>query len=161
MDTPTRAAVRFLNLDEQLFPDASPEKARALSESIAATATRQQLGAAAAESQRRRLTNGDLGGLMLRIAPIGARTRNCTDDACTVDVFFLRLWSFPGKGALDDYATVEIHLIREQGEWRLVRSSVIDGPYPVGRYSARATSAIEATSFEMVLAGFTDTEVTP
>lgn len=34
-ETPTHAALRFLDLDEELFPPVKPEKARALTESIA------------------------------------------------------------------------------------------------------------------------------
>lgn len=160
-ESPTHAALRFLNLDEQLFPATSPENARALTESIAASTERERLGTQAADHQRQVLAKGDLAGLRLRIAPIVARTRDCTATACTVDVYFLRLWSFPGQGALDDYATAEIHVIVEGNEWRLQRSSVIDGPYPAGRYSSRPTSAIAAKSFESALVGFSDTEVTP
>ena len=153
--------MRFLNLDEQLFPSTSPENARALTESIAASAERGRLGAQAADHQRQILAKGDLGGLKLRIAPIVSRTRDCSEVLCTVDVYFLRLWSFPGQGALDDYATAEIHVVLEDNEWRLQRSSVIDGPYPAGRYSSRPTSVIAAKSFESALVGFTDVEVTP
>lgn len=158
-ESPTHAALRFLNLDEQLFPSTSPENARALTESIAASAERGRLGAQAADHQRQILAKGDLGGLKLRIAPIVSRTRDCSEVLCTVDVYFLRLWSFPGQGALDDYATAEIHVVLEDNEWRLQRSSVIDGPYPAGRYTSRPTSAIAAKSFENALVGFTDIEV--
>jgi hypothetical protein len=158
-ETPTRAALRFLNLDEQLFPATSPEKARALTESIASASERSRLGDLAEDQQRQILAKGDLAGVRLRIAPIVARTGQCDDTACTVDVYFLRLWSFPGKGALDDYATAEIVIVFEKNEWRLQESSVIDGPYPAGRFSARPVSAMTAGAFETTLEGFTDTEV--
>ena len=87
-------------------------------------------------------------------APASATTRRCT-----VDVYFLRLWSFPGQGALDDYGTAEIHLVREDNQWRLDDSSVIDGPYPAGRYSARPNLAVNASAFESTLAGFSDSEI--
>ena len=160
-ETPTHAALRFLDLDEELFPPVTPEKARALTESIAATSTRNKLGDQAEEHQRQTLAKGDLAGLKLRIAPIATRTRNCTDKACIVDVYFLRLWSFPGRGALDDYATVEIHIINENNEWRLESSSFIDGPYPAGRFSARPNASFNAPSFEANLNGFTDNEINP
>jgi hypothetical protein len=158
-ETPTHAALRFLDLDEELFPPVTPDKARALTESIASLGSRERLGDQAADHQRQTLAKGDLAGLTLRIAPIVTRTRNCTDTVCTVDVYFLRLWSFPGRGALDDYATVEIHVVRENDEWRLDSSSLIDGPYPAGRFSARPNASFNAPSFETTLSGFTDSEM--
>jgi hypothetical protein len=158
---PVRAAVRFLELDEQLFPTVTPERARALSDSITSTAARKRLGDRAEEHQRATLAKGDLAGLVLRIAPISTRVRNVTDASATVDVFFLRLWSFPGKGALDDYATAQIDVVFEDGVWRLSDSSVIDGPYPVARFSARPVIASTATRFEQLLAGFDDTGLVP
>ncbi len=158
-ESPTHAALRFLDLDEELFPPVTPEKARALTESIASTRNRDRLGNQAEDHQRQTLAKGDLAGLKLRIAPIATRTRSCSDTACTVDVYFLRLWSFPGRGALDDYATVEIHLVREGDEWRLDSSSLIDGPYPAGRFSARPNASFNAPSFEATLTGFTDDDV--
>ena len=143
-ETPTHAALRFLDFDEELFPPVTPEKARALTESIAATSTRDRLGDQAEEHQRQTLAKGDHAGLKLRIAPIATRTRNCSAEGCTVDVYFLRLWSFPGRGALDDYATVEIHVVNESNEWRLDSSSLIDGPYPAGRFSARPNASFNA-----------------
>lgn len=157
----TRSAVRFLDLDEELFPPVSAEKARARTESIASTGARLRLGQQAFDHQTQILAKGDLAGLGLRIAPIAARTRNCGPSACTVDVFFLRLWSFPGRGALDDYATATINLVWQDASWRLDSSSVIDGPYPAGRYSAHPATAANAKVFEADLAGFTDTELTP
>ena len=159
--SPTHAALRMLRLDERLFPATSPQEARALTESIAATDDRARLGAHAEDHQRQVLAKGDLGGLRLRIAPIVTRTRNCAVTVCTVDVYFLRLWSFPGRGALDDYATVEIRLVSENGEWRLHDSMLVDGPHPAGRYSSRPVSSAASTSFEASLAGFSNIEVTP
>ena len=159
VETPTHAALRFLDLDEELFPPVTPEKARALTESIAAAGSRARLGDQAEDHQRQTLAKGDLAGLKLRIAPIATRTRRCTATACTVDVYFLRLWSFPGRGALDDYATVEIHIVKENDEWRLESSSLIDGPYPAGRFSTRPNASFNAPAFEATLAGFNDDEV--
>lgn len=156
----THAAVQFLDLDEHLFPPVSAEKARALTESIASTDSRSRLGQEAFDHQTQTLAKGDLAGLKLRIAPIAARTRTCGPAACTVDVFFLRLWSFPGQGALDDYATTTINLVYENGAWRLDTSSLIDGPYPAGRFSAHPATAINTRAFEADLAGFSDTELT-
>ncbi len=158
-ESPTHAAARFLDLDEELFPPVTPEKARALTESIASTNGRQRLGDLAEDHQRQTLAKGDLEGLTLRIAPIATRTRTCTATACVVDIYFLRLWSFPGKGALDDYATVEIHVVSENEQWRLDSSSLIDGPYPAGRFSPRPNASFNAPAFEATLAGFTDTEL--
>ncbi len=160
-ESPTHAALRFLDLDEELFPPVTPAKARALTESIASASERKRLGDLAEEHQRQTLAKGDLEGLTLRIAPIATRTRNCTPTVCTVDVYFLRLWSFPGKGALDDYATVEIHIVNEDDQWRLDSSSLIDGPYPAGRFSPRPNASFNAPSFEATLDGFTDTEINP
>ena len=160
-ESPTHAAVRFLDFDEELFPPVAPEKARALTESIASTNSRHRLGDLAEEHQRQTLAKGDLEGLTLRITPIATRTRMCTPTACTVDVYFLRLWSFPGNGALDDYATVEIHIVHEDQQWRLDSSSLIDGPYPAGRFSPRPNASFNAPSFEATLEGFTDTELNP
>ena len=151
--------MRFLELDERLFPNTSPVEARRLSDSITATQSRARLGERAEAHQREILAKGPLDGLTLRLAPIAVRTRDHTRTSATVDVYFLRLWSFPSKGALDDYATAEIHLALENDEWRLVDSSVIDGPYPAGRFSARPTLASTAAQFEKLLAGFTDTEL--
>ena len=78
-------------------------------------------------------------GLTLRIAPIVTRARNCDDTMCTVDLYFLRLWSFPGRVALDDYATVEIHDVRENDDWRLRSSSLIDGLNPADDSASDAT----------------------
>ena len=155
------AAIRFLELDEQLFPNATPEQARALSESITSNSARRRLGDRADNHQREILAKGDLEGLVLRLAPISIRSRNHTAKSSTVDVFFLRLWSFPTKGALDDYATAQIDLVWDNGEWRLADSSVIDGPYPVARFSARPTLASTAARFEMTLAGFIDEDLIP
>ncbi len=161
LESPTHAALRFLDLDEELFPPVTPEKARALTESIASKSERQRLGDLAEEHQRQTLAKGDLEGLILRIAPIATQTRTCTPTTCTVDVYFLRLWSFPGKGALDDYATVEIHVVLEDEQWRLDSSSLIDGPYPAGRFSPRPNASFNAPSFEATLDGFTDKEINP
>ena len=157
----TGAAIRFLKLDENLFPPVSGEKSRALTESIASTVSRSRLGREAFDHQTQTLAKGDLAGLKLRIAPIAARTRICGPAACTVDVFFLRLWSFPGQGALDDYATTTINLVYENGSWRLASSSLIDGPYPAGRYSAHPATTANSKVFETDLAGFTDSQLTP
>ncbi len=157
VESATAAAVRFLELDEQLLPPVGASKARVLIESVAASSERRRLGDLAADEQDRVAAKGDLGDLRLRIAPIAARTRDCGIDTCTVDIYFLRLWSFPGKGALDDYATAEVHVRREAGGWRLVRSSVIDGPYPAGPFGARSGQSVGgAASFESALNGFTD-----
>ena len=156
-----RAAVDFLKLDEQLFPATSPEKARALTESIASAAERVRLGDEAELHQRQRLAEGSTNGLVLRIAPITARTVSYGDSAATVDVFFVRLWSFPGTGALDDYATVEVHLLWERDSWRLDSSSLVDGPTPVDRYGQRTPTPSEAARFEQRLEGFTDEGIVP
>ena len=155
------AAIRFLELDEQLFPTASPEKARALTDSITSTGSRRRLGDRAEQHQREILAKGDLEGLLLRLAPISVRVRNHTTKQSTVDVYFLRLWSFPSKGALDDYATAQIDLVWENNQWRLKDSSVIDGPYPVARFSSRPIIASTAKRFEDTLAGFDDKDLQP
>ena len=49
----------------------------------------------------------------------------------------------------------------ENDEWRLADSSVIDGPYPVARFSARPTLASVASRFEQTLAGFDDADLIP
>ena len=156
-----RAAVRFLELDEQLFPSATPETARKLSDSITATAAQKRLGDRAALHQSEILAKGDLEGLTLRLAPISTRVRKYSTTSVTVDIFLLRLWSFPTKGALDDYATAEIKLVWENNEWRLADSSVIDGPYPVARFSARPTLASTAAQYEQTLAGLDDQDLMP
>jgi hypothetical protein len=150
------AAMRFLELDEQLFPAASPPTARALSYQITSKRSKQRLGDRSEKHQQATLAKGDLEGLLLRIAPIETRVRNHNKTSSTVDVFFLRLWSFPNRGALDDYATAQIDLVWEQNMWRLDDSSVIDGPYPAGRFSARPNLASVASTFESVLTGFDD-----
>ena len=155
------AAIRFLELDEQLFPAVSPETARSMSDSITSSGARNRLGDRAETHQREILAKGDLQGLTLRLAPISTRVRNHRAGAATVDIFLLRLWSFPTKGALDDYATAEVRLVWENGEWRLADSSVIDGPYPVARFSARPTLASTAARFEQSLAGFDDEVLIP
>jgi hypothetical protein len=155
------AAIRFLELDQQLFPDATPEQARTLSESITSNTARRRLGDRAETHQREILAKGDLEGLVLRLAPISTRVRNHTAKSSTVDVFFLRLWSFPAKGALDDYATAQIDLVWENDEWRLADSSMIDGPYPVARFSSRPIIASTAKRFEDTLAGYDDTALIP
>jgi hypothetical protein len=156
-----RAAVRFLELDERLFPGASPAEARALSDSITSASAQTRLGDRAETHQREILAKGNLEGLILRLAPISTRVRSQTSKSATVDIFLLRLWSFPAKGALDDYATAEVKLVFENGEWRLADSSVIDGPYPVARFSARPTLASTAARFEQILTGFNDQDLTP
>ncbi len=160
-ETPVAAALRFLDLDEELFPPVSPEKARALTESIVSDASRSRLGQQAFNHQTQTIAKGDLAGLTLRIAPIVHRTRDCTPTACTVDVYFLRLWSFPDKGALDDYATVEIHVVYEHDQWKLESSTLVDGPYPAGRFSARPNASLNAKAFETILNGYTDAETKP
>ena len=155
------AAVRFLEFDERLFPAASPEQARALSDSITSTGARTRLGDRAEAHQREILAKGDLAGLTLRLAPIATRVRNHTASTATVDIYLLRLWSFPAKGALDDYATAEVRLVWENNEWRLTDSSVIDGPYPVARFSARPVLGSTAARFEQILDGFTDEDLIP
>ena len=155
------AAVRFLELDERLFPAVSPETARSMSESITSNSAHKRLGDRAETHQREILAKGDLQGLTLRLAPISTRIRSYAANSATVDIFLLRLWSFPTKGALDDYATAEVRLVWENGEWRLVGSSVIDGPYPVARFSARPTLASTAARFEETLAGFNDEDLIP
>jgi hypothetical protein len=156
-----RAAIRFLELDERLFPAVSPEGSRALSDSITSKGSRKRLGDRAEEHQREILAKGDLGGLTLRLAPISTRVRKYGDTSVTVDIFLLRLWSFPTKGALDDYATAELKLVWENNEWRLNDSAVIDGPYPVARFSARPTLASTAAQYEQTLAGFDDEDLLP
>ena len=155
------AAVRFLELDEQLFPAVSPETARSMSDSITSSGARNRLGDRAETHQREILAKGDLQGLTLRLAPISTRVRTYTATSATVDIFLLRLWSFPSSGALDDYATAEVRLVWENDEWRLADSSVIDGPYPVARFSARPTLASTAARFEQTLAGFDDEVLIP
>jgi hypothetical protein len=150
------AALGFLELDEQLFPAASPATARVLSDQITSKRSKQRLGDRSEKHQQATLAKGDLEGLLLRIAPIETRVRNHNKTSSTVDVFFLRLWSFPTRGALDDYATAQIDLVWEQNMWRLDDSSVIDGPYPAGRFSARPNLASVASTFESVLTGFDD-----
>ena len=157
----TRAAVRFLKTDETLFPSATPVQARALSDSMTSTRSRARLGDLAEQHQRDTLAKGDLEGLILRLAPIASRVRNYTDDHATVDIYFLRLWSFPSKGALDDYATVQLDLVWEQNNWRLNDSSLIDGPYPVARFANRPIVASSAARFESTLAGYDDEAITP
>jgi hypothetical protein len=155
-DTAIAAAVRFLELDEALFPGASPAHARKLSNSITSASARDRLGRRAEQHQEEILAKGDLEGLVLRLAPISARVRNHTTTSTTVDIYFLRLWSFPKTGALDDYATAQLDLVWEANQWRLTDSSVIDGPYPVARFSARAVMTSTAKRFEDALAGYSD-----
>jgi hypothetical protein len=153
------AAVRFLELDEALFPGVSPAEARELSDSITSTSARERLGKRAEQHQRELLAKGDLQGLILRIAPISVRVRNHTLTSSTVDIFFLRLWSFPKSGALDDYATAQLDLVWETNQWRLADSSVIDGPYPVARFTSRPVLASTAKRFEDSLTGYDDKEL--
>jgi hypothetical protein len=165
-DEPSKAnaiqtAVRFLETDENLFPRATPAEARSLSDSMTTTGASTRLGDRAEQHQREALAKGDLEGLTLRIAPISARARKYTNQHATVDVFFLKLWSFPSKGALDDYATAQLDLVWENNTWRLDDSSVIDGPYPIARFSTRPIIASSAARFESTLAGFDDNELTP
>lgn len=155
------AAVRMLKLDERLFPAVSPQVARALTVGISARSARDRLGDRAERLQREILAKGDLEGLRLRLAPIAARTVRYSVDRSEVEVFFLRLWSFPAKGALDDYATASVELVWEDGAWRLVDSSVIDGPYPVARFSARPVLASSAARFEDLLSGFSGDALIP
>ena len=155
------AAIRMLELDERLFPAVSPQSARTMANSITSTGARKRLGDRAEKHQREILAKGDLEGLTLRLAPISTRVRTYSDTSATVDIFLLRLWSFPTKGALDDYATAEVRLVWENDEWRLADSSVIDGPYPVARFSARPTLASTAARFEQTLAGFDDQDLMP
>lgn len=82
--------------------------------------------------------------LTLRLEPITTLVRNHTASAATAEIFRRQLCSFPAKRALDDYATAEVNWYWEHGEWRLADSSVIDGPYPVARFSARPTLASTA-----------------
>jgi hypothetical protein len=49
----------------------------------------------------------------------------------------------------------------ENNTWRLDDSSVIDGPYPIARFSTRPIIASSAARFESTLAGFDDNELTP
>jgi hypothetical protein len=153
------AAVRFLELDEALFPGVSPTEARTMSDSITSTNARERLGKRAEQHQRELLAKGDLQGLILRIAPISVRVRNHTLSSSTVDIFLLRLWSFPKSGALDDYATAQLDLVWEANQWRLADSSVIDGPYPVARFTSRPVLASTAKRFEDSLAGYDDKEL--
>lgn len=132
-----------------------------MSDSITSAGARKRLGDRAEAHQREILAKGDLEGLVLRLAPISTRVRNYTTSAATVDIFVLRLWSFPTRGALDDYATAEVRLVWENDEWRLTDSSVIDGPYPVARFSARPALASTAARFEQTLAGFDDQDLMP
>ena len=69
VESPTNAALRFLDLDENLFPPVTPEKARALTDSIAFIETRDRLAAQAEDHQRQIIVKGDLADLTLRIAP--------------------------------------------------------------------------------------------
>ncbi len=153
------AAVRFLELDEALFPGVSPTDARTMSDSITSTNARDRLGKRAEQHQTELLAKGDLQGLILRLAPISTRVRNHTLTSSTVDIFFLRLWSFPKSGALDDYATAQLDLVWETNQWRLADSSVIDGPYPVARFTSRPVLASTAKRFEDSLAGYDDKEL--
>jgi hypothetical protein len=159
--TAIQTAVRFLETDENLFPRAAPTEARSLSDSMTSTSARTRLGDRAEQHQREALAKGDLEGLTLRIAPISVRVRKYADQRTTVDVFFLKLWSFPTKGALDDYATAQLDLVWENKRWRLDDSSVIDGPYPIARFSTRPIIASSAARFETTLAGFDDKDLTP
>jgi hypothetical protein len=159
--TAVRAAVRFLETDENLFPRATPAEARSISDSIASSAARTRLGDRAEQHQTEALAKGDLEGLVLRIAPVTTRVRKYTNQSATVDIFFLKLWSFPTKGALDDYATAQLDLVWENNSWRLDDSSVIDGPYPIARFSTRPIVASSAARFESTLAGFDDEGLTP
>ncbi len=156
-----QAAVRFLETDENLFPRATPAEARSISDSIASSTARTRLGDRAEHHQKEALAKGDLEGLVLRIAPISARVRKYTKQSATVDIFFLKLWVFPTKGALDDYATAQLDLVWENNSWRLDDSSVIDGPYPIARFSTRPMVASSAARFESTLAGFEDKGLTP
>ncbi len=153
------AAVRFLKLDEALFPGISPTDARTMSDSITSTNARERLGKRAEQHQQELLAKGDLQGLILRLAPISVRVRNHTPTSSTIDIFFLRLWSFPKSGALDDYATAQLDLVWETNQWRLADSSVIDGPYPVARFTSRPVLASTAKRFEDSLAGYDDKEL--
>jgi hypothetical protein len=156
-----QTAVRFLETDENLFPRATPAEARSFSDSVASSAAKQRLGERAEKHRRETLAKGDLEGLILRVTPIAARVRKYTSQRATVDVYVLRLWSFPSKGALDDYATVQLYLVWENNAWRLDDSSVIDGPYPVARFSTRPIIASSAARFESTLTGFDDKDLTP
>ena len=159
--TAIQAAVRFLETDENLFPRTSPAEARSISDSIASSAARTRLGDRAEQHQKEALAKGDLEGLVLRISPISSRVRKYPNQSATVDIFFLKLWSFPTKGALDDYATAQLDLVWENNSWRLADSSMIDGPYPIALFSTRPMVASSAARFESTLAGFDDEGLTP
>ena len=90
-----------------------------------------------------------------------ASVRNHTANAATADIFRRQLCSFPAKRALDDYATAEVNSYWEHGEWRLADSSVIDGPYPVARFSPVRPSRRRRHGFEQILIGFNDEDLTP
>lgn len=155
MERPEVAAVRFLELTEDVVRMAPEEGARA-QRSIASSASADRLSQEVFETLTG-LANGVPGGVEAQIAPLGVRSVE-TSAGWDVSIWYVEVVVYGNELAVEQWRTATYSLVDEDGEWRMDALVSTDGPVPTRPAAAVAWAT---PTFIAGIAGFDDEVLQP
>jgi len=144
------AAVAYLETTEEAV-DLDPAAAAALQREMATDEFADDL-AADTEQRMTHLRQTVPDGIVLRLAPIGARSIADGDD-WLVSIWYVQAITITGSNVVDDWRTVDYRLRWQSGTWKIAAMGTQRGPMP-GRGSEPASET--PYYFEEILTGFSD-----
>ena len=155
MERPEVAAVRFLELTEDVVRMTPEEGARA-QRSIASSSSADRLSQEVFETLTG-LTNDVPGGVEVQIAPLGVRLVE-TSAGWDVSIWYVEVVVYGNELAVEQWRTATYSLVDEGGEWRMDALVSTDGPVPT-----RPAAAVAWATPELIagIAGFDDEVLQP
>ncbi len=155
MERPEVAAVRFLELTQDVVRLAPEEGARA-QRAIASSASADRLSQEVFETLTG-LANDVPGGVIVQIAPLGVRSVE-TSAGWDVSIWYVEVVVYGNELAVEQWRTATYSLVDEDGEWRMDALVSTDGPVPTRPAAAVAWST---PAFIAGIAGFDDEVLQP
>ncbi len=155
MERPEAAAVRFLELTEDVVRMTPEDGARA-QRSIASSASADRLSQEVFETLSG-LANDVPGGVIVQIAPLGVRSVE-TSPGWDVSIWYVEVVVYGNELAVEQWRTATYSLVDEDGEWRMDALVSTDGPVPTRPAAAVAWAT---PTFIAGIAGFDDEVLQP
>ncbi len=154
-ESPERAAVRFLELTEDVVR-LSPDEGARLQGSIASSAAAGRLSADVFDLLRQLETNVPE-GVAVHLAPLSLRTVD-TGSGWDVAIWYVEVIVYGDELAVEQWRTATYSLVDENGEWRMDALESSDGPVPIRPASVVGWSAPALIG---AVSGFDDEALTP
>ncbi|MEZ5278977.1 MAG: hypothetical protein R2770_00760 [Acidimicrobiales bacterium] len=136
VETPEQAAVRFLELTEEVVA-VTPEEAAAIQRSVASAASADRLAASVLITMSQ-LQDEFPEGITVEIAPLGV-TSTQVGDGWEVEVWYAAVATYGDIVAIERWETATYRVVLEDGEWRMDDLATVEGPVPTRPESVFAT----------------------